>query len=269
MQETDAPNHHMDGPTAARLLSQILKWRCQPWTPTTQVKATRYDTDKISQSAPTVLPFGLDTVIEAVESDGALGVTNYESVDKWLRFWNPWVSYWASLPQIYREQPGATYCEALETNPVFTNVDNWDEDDQNAWDDFTSELKTVHTIVARATGHQPQTRGLCPICREGTLKQATGKNGFTDEAVCSNQQCGTSLNYAAGETAASIRATLRSTDIAENIFLPVSAIRTIWGSMVKSSTLRKWVQRDRVRKHGDLYNLADVNRAKANQQCAR
>lgn len=185
---------HLTGPRAAKLLAEILKWRLQDWTPTETISAIRYDQDIVQGStSPDTLPFGLTATIDTTWSDGPTGTTTPEGIDKWMRFWNPWMSYWSGSESIYRQTPGAWFLQQLQENAAFTTIDSWDEDDQTAWDDFTQELRTLHRKIAHTTGHAPRNRGLCPTCKRGSMQQQPGRQGFDEVAVCNNPECSATI----------------------------------------------------------------------------
>lgn len=258
---TDKPTPKLTtAATAARLLADILAWKWQEWTPVEHVRSTRYDRDLVQGSnGDTRLPFGLDSIIDCVDSDGANGIVDNASVDKWLRYWTPWMQTWAGLPTAYIDQPGPLFLQQLEENRNFDHIDTWDEQDQTAWADFTAELHIVHARVANATGHAPRTRGTCPKCKKGTLQQHAGQDGYSDTAECTN--CHAVIDYSREETAASIRAIMRGYD-GTDLYLPLHQIRLIWPNL-KACTLRKWVQRGHVHTLPNTtptrYWLRDVN----------
>lgn len=261
----------MSGQHAANLLSDILKWRWQEWTPVTQVKAIRYDQDQVQGGERGGLPFGLDQVIDTATGDGAAGVCTPEGVDQFLRFWNPWMSAWSDSPSIFRDQPGAFFLQQLQENPAFDWVNSWhlDENDeptdegkksQDAWDEFCEELQILHKKIARTTGNAARNRGLCPRCKQGSMLQQPGKHGYAETAVCSNTKCAATIDYSKEETAASIRAIMRQYD-GQDIYLPLKDLRYIWPGL-KDSTLRSWARRGQVATNEKGYRLADINMRK-------
>lgn len=251
----------MTAPTAARKLEDILKWKNQLHPTYQTVQAIRYDGDKISGSSERGLEFGLDHVVDSTTTGGTDHpgeITTSEGADKWLRFWNPWMTYWASLPNTYRQTPGPLFLQQLQENPVFRTITSWDEDDQAAWEEFTTELHTVWARLRTLTGNKPLVRSLCPKCQKGNLQSPPGQNGYTDQATCSNRDCQTTIDYNTEEHTTSIRAAMRAQDIPPDRYLTIDQIKTIW-PRTKTSTLRKRVERGTIRKKGHLYNLADIN----------
>lgn len=246
----------MNRETATKLLEELLKWRLDPWTPVATVSAARYDREPTSGTRTPRLPFGLEHTLESVDTDQAAGITDYASVDKWLRYWNPWISAWAGLPNVYREQPGGIILNALQTSPVFDHIDQWDENDLEAWDEFTRELQTAHKKVANATGHQPRDRGLCPYCLTGTLQQHPDKHGYPNQATCIN--CHAVINYDSDETHTTITRLLQNYD-GNDIYLTPRQIKTIWPHL-PHGTLRRWVHEGHVTKQAGKYRLADINK---------
>lgn len=277
MPETDTPKHHMDGPTAAKLLEDILRWRLMPWTPVTQIKAIRYDQDIVQGNNDRVsLPFGLDSVIDSVDSDGAAGISDAESIDKALRFWVPWFSDWVGQEPIYRPQPGAWMLQQLQENPVFTNVNGWhlNEDGtedgyglqcQTAWDDYCEELKIIHRKVARATGNAPLNRGLCPKCKQGNMQQwPLPKRGYNDEAVCSNAKCGNKIpaeHIPAFQAAALKHVTTTDTD--GDIWIYGKQAIELYSGSLTWAHLRDWHKAGKLDRKGKrknyAYPLAQIN----------
>lgn len=245
----------MTGTRAASLLADILKWRLQPWTPIEKISAIRYDTEPVQGGSVPGLPFGLDSYHDTTWEDGPTGTAGPDGVDEWLQFWNPWMSYWANLPSVFREQPGAIFLQQLEENPVFNNVKNWDEDDQTAWTDFTNELRTMWHKIASATGNKPKNHGLCPQCKTGNLHSQPGKTGYEDQATCT--KCHHTINYQQEDPAISIRAAMRQYD-GEDIYLPLKDIRAIWPD-INASTIRSWTRRGQVATNQHGYRLADIN----------
>lgn len=252
---------HMTGHHAAKLLEDILRWRLMPWTPVEQVSAIRYDADPVQGSDGGHLPFHMDQILSTPWTDGGNGVRNAEDVDKALRFWNPWMSYWTQTEAVYRQQPGAYFLQQLQENPVFQHVEAWEEDDDKAaWDEFTEDLQALHHNVASATGNKPRNRGLCPRCKQGSMLQQPGKRGYAETATCSNTKCSATIDYSKEETAASIRAIMRQYD-GQDIYLPLKDLRTIWPGL-KDSTLRSWARRGQVATNEKGYRLADINTRK-------
>lgn len=263
----------MTGHHAAKLLEDILRWRLQEWTPIEQVSAIRYDQDVVQGHDDQIsLPFGLDSVIDSVDSDGAVGVCDAESIDKALRFWTPWFSDWVDQPPIYRDQPGAWMLQQLQENPVFGNVDGWHLDEtgdtdqyglqcQTAWDDYCEALKIIHHKVARATGNAPLNRGLCPKCKAGNmLSPALHKTGFAEDAICSNTTCATTIHYQPDEAPNSVRAALRDENVTDQTWLTLQQLRKIWPNL-KKSTMTKWARDGHIRRNGhNQYNLHDTNK---------
>lgn len=257
----------MSATTAAKLLAEILKWRLQPWTPTSSITASRTDHDHVSGGGTHGLPFGLDATVDTTWSDGPSGTTTPEGVDKWLRFWNPWMSYWAGIESVFRQTPGPIFLQQLQENPIFRNVSEWDQDDQTAWTDFTDELKAMHRLVARATGNQPKHRGICPECKQGTLRQAAGKHGYDDLAVCS--ACG--MEIPAVDIRSSSQHALRGfNDTTKECWLSGPRIIKIYGGALTWAHLRDWHKQGRLQRKGTRrnyqYSLAQVNGLVLNSQ---
>lgn len=246
----------MTGTRAASLLTDILRWRLQPWTPIEQVSAIRYDRDLVQGGDEGHLPFHMDQILSTPWSDGGSGVRNIEDVDKALRFWNPWMSYWTGEQSVFRQSPGAFFLQQLQENPVFSNVNGWDDDDQTAWDDFTEDLQAIHRTIARATGHAPRNRGLCPKCKTGNMLQQPGQHGFDEIAVCNNRECSATIDYSQEETSASIRAILRTAT--PDTWLTLDQVRKVWPRLDRRK-LHVWIGRGKVAKHQGRYNLADIN----------
>lgn len=251
----------MTGPRAANLLENILKWKLQLTVPQPGVRSTPTDTDGIRTQNTDALPFGLDQVIDTSWGDGPNGTTTEQGVDKWFRFWTPWFSYWAGEPAKFRMQPGPWMLKHLTENPVFTAPADWDREDQDAWNEYTSELQTMHHRLATLTGHKPLRRSLCPKCLTGNLQSPATRDGYTDTATCTNPDCKLVIDYSQDETAASIRAALRDPNINKDAYLTIEEIKTIWPNQ-RAGTLRQWANRGRVRKQRGRYNLADINQQK-------
>lgn len=273
---TDQPTKPLMTPVRAeQLLKEILAWRLQIVLPQPDIRSTPTDTDGIRSSRSERLDFGLDQVIDTTASDGPRGTTTYEGVDKWLRFWVPWMSYWTGQPAVFRREPGAWFLAQLQGSEALAAVAEWDEDDQTAWREFTSELTTMWWRVATLTGHAPLTRGLCPKCQTGKLlSYPRYKQGYDDKAQCS--KCGVTVDYTAfhqpeplteveaeaieraqEQTRASFRAALRDPDLTST-WLTHTQVQAVWPRL-KLATLRSWVHRQQVRKKHGLYNLGDIN----------
>ena len=253
---TDQPTKPLMTPTkAAALLEDILKWKLEIQTLEPSIRSTPTDTDGIRTSRNERLPFGLNP--DTTAADGPRGTTTYEGVDKWLRFWTPWFSYWAGEPSKFRLQPGPWMLKHLTENPVFTAPADWDSEDQDAWNEYTSELKTMHHRLATLTGHKPLRRSLCPKCLTGNLQSPATRDGYTDTATCTNPDCKLVIDYSQDETAASIRAALRDPGLTDT-WVTIDELRAVWPNL-RLSTLRSWVRRQQVRKQGDTYNLGDIN----------
>lgn len=267
----------MSGHRAAALLEDILRWKSQPWTPVEQVSAIRYDQDVVQGSNDRItLPFGLDSVIDSVDSDGAVGVCDSESVDKALRFWVPWFSDWVDQEAIDRPQPGAWMLQQLQENPVFTNVNGWHLDEngdldeyglkcQAAWDDYCDELKLMHRKIGRSTGNAPLNRGLCPKCKQGNMQQQPlDKRGYSDEAACSNTDCDSKIpaEHIPAFQAAALKHITTTDDTGDTWIYGKQAIELYAGSLTWAH-LRDWHKAGKLDRKGNrkhyAYPLAQIN----------
>lgn len=258
---------HMTARRAAELLGDVLKWRLQIRHPEPAPKSVPTDRERIGGSGQEGLPFGLDQVIDTTWGDGPQGTTTSAGVDKWLRFWLPWLEYWAGTPATNRMQPGAWWLNQLQENQRLASIDEWDADDQAAWDEHCSELRTMWWQIGHLTGHAPLTRGLCPKCKTGWLRsqyaahKPDGSGGLQDQAQCTNPNCNTEIDYSREEITAQQRGLLRDPNIDGGYYLTISEIKTIWPRL-RASTVRSWARRGHVCKQGDRYSLRDINQRK-------
>lgn len=266
----------MNQQTAAHKLADILTWRNHQWTPQTSLRSPRLDENRGGNGEGT-LPFPADDLTR-----GARGVETYDGVTQWLRGTAAWLEFWTGQP--VKGDAGAYLLDQLENNPDLAGADVepakpgedapseqettyqqmftfWEE-----WNQFTSELNTMWNRVGNATGYRPQRRTICPACKQGWQTSTPTNQGVTDKSTCTNPTCETVIDWSDGEISASIRATLRDPNIADTIYLPWADIHTIWGTMVKAGTLRRWVHEGHVRKENNRYNLADINTKKADNQ---
>lgn len=255
---TPLTDRHMSAGRAATLLADILKWRLQIPTPQVGPRSVPVDRERVTEDHHDALPFGLDQVIDTTWSEGPTGTTTSQGVDKWLRFWLPWLEYWAGVQATSRLEPGAWWLHQLDENPALRTVSDWDEDDLAAWDEHTSELRTMWWQTAKLTGHAPLDRGLCPKCKQGTLRSPATKAGFQDEATCSNPKCELTVDYDPEEARASARAALRDPDTCYDQWLTIEEVRAVWPS-ISYNTIKSWVRRRQVRKRGGKYALDDIN----------
>ena len=167
---TDNQRPPMTAPRAAELLADILKWKLQVEPPSPTVSSTPTDTDGIRADNRDALPFGLAQVLDTSWSDGPSGTTSEEGVEKWLRFWVPWFSYWSGEKPKLRMKPGTWMLRGLVEAPEFATIPEWDKDDVEAWREFTSELLGMWWRLGHLTGNAPETRALCPKCKKGSLR---------------------------------------------------------------------------------------------------
>lgn len=254
----------MTGERAAALLADILKWKLLLTTPEPGVRSVPTDTDGIRSPNRDALPFGLDQVIDTTWADGPSGTTTEAGVDKWLRFWTPWFSYWVSQRARYRTKPGPWMLRELLENPVFLQLEDWLPEDVETWREFTSELHLMWVRLRAGVGEAPLVRSLCPKCRDGWMLsyyrrwRSDGSGGLQDIAVCS--QCSAVIDYTHDEHLASARAALRELDVPEDRYLTLAEVQAVWGAMVKPGTLRRWVHEGKVAKRDGKYRLMDINR---------
>ena len=255
---------HATASAAAALLEDILKWKLQPFTPHPVVSAVRYDKDTIPGSDPSLLPFPTDTV----ETDRAQGVETPRGVDTWIELWASWLAW--TLDTSAKTMSGAWLLQQLQEHPDLhplptpsryadhPDMDAWAEGFLTEWDKFTSELSQLWWRLGHLTGNAPLRRALCPKCKTGWLQSQPNKDGFEDEARCSNHTCAATIDYSAEEYLNSFRAVMRAEDIPADRYLPFADIQIIWPNL-KKNTLFKWVQRGQVDKTTRGYRLAQIN----------
>lgn len=253
---------------AIRQLENVLKWKLQFEPRYKTVQAIKYDEDTVTVSpVEQPLPFPSDSV----ETDGARGVETPRGVDTWLELWAATFAWLldvsgprmtgAWLLSLLRDHPDLNPLPTPTTYEDNPHMATWVEGLLHEWDKFTKELNLLHTQLADQTGHKPLRRGLCPKCKQGTLISPAGPHGYEDEATCTNKECNTIIDYSQEEVAASFRAAMRDPEVNATYHLTVDEIKIIWPRL-NTSTLRKWVERGKVRKQNGRYNLADVNAIK-------
>lgn len=251
----------MSASAAARKLEDILRWRLLPTTPIEPISAIRYDKDP-APTATSRFPFPVDTV----ETDGARGVETTTGADTWIELWASWLSWATNTPT--GKTDGAWLLKTLQESKALNPLPSGEEETTQAflseWDLFTQELSRLWWRLATLTGHAPKRRSLCPRCKTGWLQSAPGRDGYSDQAACTNPTCQTTLDYSDDEIRASQRAVLRDPNIDPNLFLTVEAVKTIWPQL-KAATLRSWARRSRVTKQDGKYKLADINRMQWNK----
>lgn len=254
----------MSASAAARKLSDILKWKLQPFTPHPTITAIRYDTDTNPTTDPQPLPFPID----AVETDRAHGVETPAGADQWIELWAAWLTWTLDtsaakmdgpwLLQQLQEHPDLHPLPTPKAFPDDPDMQAWAEGFLPEWDKFTSELTQLWWRLGSLTGNAPLRRSLCPKCKQGWLQSNPTRTGFEDQATCTNHQCNATLDYDAEEYLNSFRAIMRTEDIPHDRYLTAEEIRVIWPKL-KPSTLRSWARRDRVHKQEGRYRLADIN----------
>lgn len=262
-------NHkHTTATTAARKLDDILRWRLQAWQPPTPepLRAIRYDKDS-GGSITHPLPFPSDSVT----TEGAAGVQTFHGIDTWIKLWGSALAWSLDLtpPKIDGPWLRKTLEENRELHPLPDPKAHKDDPETAAWaknflkdwDRFTKELNRLWWLTAKATGHAPLRRGLCPKCTQGWLQSESTPTGYTDQATCTNHQCGFTIDYTEAELGNGIRAALRAAHPDDATYLTLNQLRVVW-PRIKESTLRWWVHQGHVRKHEGRYCLQDVNRRK-------
>lgn len=267
--------------TVESRMADILKWKSQIVPPTPSIPAIRYDKDGAPTTRSDALPHGIQ--IDTASSDGTRGIISEQGVEAVLSGLAMDLAGWLSEmtgdthqvtgdpgPWIHaqlRERPVLRHIhvkpEALpeDATPEERKAHEWAMWDYSLWESYSHEVTALWWKVGRLTGHAPESRTRCPRCRNGWLRSEWDKHGLEDIAACSNPDCDTKVDYSKGEATNSYRATLRSEDMPDDIYLPLAGVLSIWPSL-KPGTVFKWAQRGQVRRNQQGYNLADINRRK-------
>ena len=200
-----------------------------------------------SLAEDTPMPHGLDAAFDDVDSLGAPGIRTPDGVAEMLESLAIRASYLvAEKPASY---PGPWLKIKLE-NDLY-DWEAWDE-----WEDFCEELSQTRNIVARLSGHGSQTISLCPQCG-GKITARMTENGREDTGKCAD--CTAEYDLWASDWDEQLIAKLRSPHVGSDVSVTMRQLKAIWPQL-RAGTIRNWVYRGQVKKVGDTYRLADINR---------